>query len=363
VRLLFFGTYDARKHPRVEVLAEGFRAAGDTVEECNVPLGLDTDMKVRMLKEPWLLGLLAVRVAVAWVRLVVRSRRVGAFDAVVVGYLGPLDVRLARRLWPKRPIALDQLTSLSDTATDRGGGQGLLSRALVAADRGAAKAADVVVIDTEEQRPTVLGTPRQAVVVVPVGAPTWWFTEPRALPPEPLRVAFFGLYTPLQGTPVIAEAIAMLADEPRVTFTMIGRGQDYDAARSLAEPNPRVEWVDWVDPVALVDVVAGHHVCLGVFGAGSKAQRVVPNKVYQGAAAGCVLVTSDTPPQRTMLGDAARYVPPGDAAALAATLRTLAADPASVDALRHVAYGLATTRFRPEHVVAPLRAELMRGTP
>jgi glycosyltransferase involved in cell wall biosynthesis len=99
-----------------------------------------------------------------------------------------------------------------------------------------------------------------------------------------------------------------------------------------------------------------------VFGTGPKAQRVVPNKVYQGAAAGCVVVTSDTPPQRTMLGDAALYVVPGDAAALATTLRGLAADPARVDALRHAAYDLADSRFRPEHVIAPLRARLMRGT-
>jgi glycosyltransferase involved in cell wall biosynthesis len=363
VRLLFFGTYDARRHPRVEVLAEGFRATGDTVVECNVPLGLDTADRVRMLKQPWRLPLLAVRLLWAWLRLVAKSRRVGAFDAVVVGYLGPMDVRLARRLWPRRPIALDQLTSVSDTAADRAVGRGgLLSRALVAVDRGAADAADVVVVDTEEQRPTVLGTPRSGVVVVPVGAPDWWFSPPRALPASPLRVAFFGLYTPLQGTRVIAQAIADLADEPRVTFTMVGRGQDYDAARAAAAANPRVDWVEWVDPGALPALVAGHHVCLGVFGTGPKALRVVPNKVYQGAAAGCVLVTSDTPPQRSMLGDAALYVPPGDAPALAHVLRSLVADPARVGALRDAAYDLAERRFRPGCVIAPLRDLLMRGT-
>ena len=361
MRLLFFGTYDARRHPRVEVLAEGFRAAGDAVEECNVPLGLDTDLRVRMLKQPWLLPLLGARLLWAWLRLAARARRAGACDAVVVGYLGPLDVRLARRLFPRHRIALDQLTTVSDTAADRAVG-GVLSRALVRVDTGAARAADVVVIDTEEQRPTVLAPPRDAVVVVPVGAPSWWFTEPRALPPGPLRVVFFGLYTPLQGTPVIADAIAALAGEAGVTFTMIGRGQDHDTARARAAANPRVDWVDWADPVALADTVAAHHVCLGVFGTGPKALRVVPNKVYQGAAAGCVVVTSDTPPQRAMLGDAALYVPPGDAAALAATLRTLASDPERVAALRDAAYRLADTAFRPEHVVAPLRAQLMRGT-
>ena len=53
---------------------------------------------------------------------------------------------------------------------------------------------------------------------------------------------------------------------------------------------------------------------------------MVPNKVFQGAAAGCAVVTSDTAPQRRVLGDAAVLVPPGDPAALAEALRSLAAD-------------------------------------
>ncbi len=360
MRVLLFGTYDTRRHPRVEVLRDGLRAAGDTVEECNVPLGLDTDLRVRMLKQPWLLPVLGVRVLRAWTLLWWRSRRLAPADAVLVGYLGHLDVRLARRLWPRRRIALDYLVSLSDTAADRAAGGGLVQRALTAVDRGALRASDVVVLDTEEQRATVLASPRGSVVVAPVGAPAWWFTEPRALPDDPLRVVFFGLYTPLQGTPVIARAVAALADEPRVTFTMVGRGQDLAEARQLAAANPRVDWVDWLDPAALADAVSRHHACLGVFGTGPKALRVVPNKVYQGAAAGCVVVTSDTPPQRAMLGDAACYVPPGDSDALARTLRALAGDVDRVAKLRHAAYDLAQTRFRPEQVVAPLRAALGR---
>jgi glycosyltransferase involved in cell wall biosynthesis len=359
MRLLFFGTYDARRHPRVEVLAEGFRAAGDTVEECNVPLGLDTDQRVQMLKQPWRLPLLAFRLASAWARLWWRSRGIAPPDAIVVGYLGQADVRLARRLWPKARIVLDYLVSLSDTAADRAAGGGLVQRALRSADTKAAAASDVVAVDTEEQRVTVYAEPRDAVVVVPVGAPAWWFREPSPLAATPLRVVFFGLYTPLQGAPVIGRAIALLANEPGIAFTMVGTGQDYAATREAARANERVTWVDRLAPDVLATTVNAHHVCLGVFGTGPKALRVVPNKVYQGAAAGCVVVTSDTAPQRRMLGDAAVYVPPGDAVALADALRTLAKDPARVAALRQSAYDLAQRAFRPETVVAPLRARLL----
>src|SRR6266550_2632721 len=47
-RVLFFGTYDARRYPRVRVLQEGFAALGDEVLECNVPLRLDTAARVKM---------------------------------------------------------------------------------------------------------------------------------------------------------------------------------------------------------------------------------------------------------------------------------------------------------------------------
>ena len=53
VRVLAFGTYDVRSHPRVGVLIEGLRASGDDVVEVNVPLGLDTAARVAMLRQPW----------------------------------------------------------------------------------------------------------------------------------------------------------------------------------------------------------------------------------------------------------------------------------------------------------------------
>jgi glycosyltransferase involved in cell wall biosynthesis len=101
-------------------------------------------------------------------------------------------------------------------------------------------------------------------------------------------------------------------------------------------------------------LVAGHDVCLGIFGTGPKALRVVPNKVFQGAAAGCAVVTSDTAPQRRALGAAALLVPHGDSAALADALRALAADRAELARLRAASHRLATARFAPDQVVGPL---------
>lgn len=101
--------------------------------------------------------------------------------------------------------------------------------------------------------------------------------------------------------------------------------------------------------------------CLGIFGTTAKAQRVVPNKLYQGAAAGCALVTSATAPQMRAFGAAALYVPAGDPSAIADALRDLAADPARVERLREAAARVAAERYTPEAVVAPLRRRLRAG--
>jgi glycosyltransferase involved in cell wall biosynthesis len=198
--------------------------------------------------------------------------------------------------------------------------------------------------------------------VVSVGAPVEWFaqTEPRQRADGALRVAFYGLYTPLQGTTVVGTALGELADRPDITITMIGVGQDHDAARALAEVNPNVTWLDWVEYAELPAFIAGHDVCLGIFGTTAKAFRVVPNKVYQGAAVGCAIVTSDTPPQRRALGEHAQFVPAGDSDALAKALRTLADDPEGVARLGAEAREAARARFTPTAVVLPLRAHLSR---
>src|SRR5262249_23524155 len=202
----FFGTYDARKYPRVRVLQEGFEALGDEVLECNAPLGLDTAMRVRIVRHPWLAPVLLLRLARAWARLWWRSRHVPMIDLVVVGYMGHFDVHLARRLFPGVPIALDHLVSGSDTARDRGVGGRFAPRVLDRIDRAALRAADHPCVDTVEHLSLVDGEAHRRALVVPVGAPDEWFHEPRGDSDDGLSVVFFGSYTPLQGAPVIGEA-------------------------------------------------------------------------------------------------------------------------------------------------------------
>ena len=462
MRWLAFGTYDVHRHPRVGVLIQGLRAAGDEVVEVNVPLALDTAGRVAMLRQPWRLPKLAWMLARCWALLALRSRRArgagpDAPDAVLVGYLGHFDVRLARRLFRRTPIVLDHLISAAGTARDRGltptsppspttspdasptapspagrpdtappngaagsggaakaspgpagppttapsngaggtGGVGVTSPSPAAApvavastgsradaaetsagasgggvkaglmrwiDRGALASADVVVVDTEEHLAALPADVAPRGVVALVGAGAEWFAAGAARGARPaggpLKVVFVGLFTPLHGTEYLGEALARLADDERIEVTMVGKGQDYDACRAAAAGNPRVTWVDWVTADMLPALVAAHDVSLGIFGTTAKAQNVVPTKVYQGAAAACAIVTSDTAPQRRALGDDALFVTPGDVAALTATLRALADDRAMLASYQRAAAARAASRFAAATVVEPIRAKL-----
>ncbi|MEP7019611.1 MAG: glycosyltransferase family 4 protein [Pseudonocardiales bacterium] len=367
MRVLGFGTYNLATHPRPGVILDGLRACGDDVTEINEPLGFSTGDRVEMLGKPWLAYRLVGRLLARWASLIRRSlpgRRHAHFDVVIVGYLGHFDVTLARLLYPRSRIALDQMIFALDTARDRGTTHGAKLRLLGTLDALAVRCADVVILDTEEQLTLLAERTRHKAVVVPVGASQDWFeaAEHRAAAagPAALRVVFFGVYTPLQGALVIGEALARLADRADILVTMVGGGQDYEATRAAAAASPHVTWVEWLDQADLVSLVQNHDVCLGIFGDSPKAQRVVPNKVYQGAAAGCAIVTSDTAPQRRMLGDAALYVTPGDPGALASALTDLAGDQERTQTLKAAARSIATARFTPVSVAEPLRERLLK---
>jgi glycosyltransferase involved in cell wall biosynthesis len=364
VRILAFGTYDTKSHPRVGVILDGLRTYGDNVTEANAPLGFSTAQRVDFMHRPWTLYRFAGRVLARWWQIgrqALTLRRRGRPDATIVGYLGHFDVILARLLFPRDTIVLDMLVFAADTARDRGFARWGMLGLLSALDRLAIACATIVAVDTEEHLDLLPVRQRPKGIVVPVGASEEWFAAAlRSATPAgaaPVRVVFFGLFTPLQGAPVIGEALGALAGLDRIQTTMIGTGQDLAASREAARDNHNVTWLDWVEHDRLPDFVAGHDICLGIFGTSAKARRVVPNKVYQGAAAGCAIVTSDTGPQRRTLDDSAIFVQPGDGQALANALRSLALDPDRLLSLRRAARAF-SRGYAPSDIVVGLRTRL-----
>jgi glycosyltransferase involved in cell wall biosynthesis len=316
-----------------------------------------------MLGKPWLAYRLLLRMLCRWSALTVTWARTRPTpDVVLVGYLGQFDVVLARLLFPRAIIALDLLIFAGDTANDRGIRKGPKLKLLNALDRLAIGCASLVIVDTEEHLLLIRPAQRHKAVVAPVGCPDEWFAAPSEREPNPLMVLFFGLFTPLQGAPVIGEAIALLPPDIGIQVNMVGSGQDLAETRRRAAGSPLVTWREWVEPNELRRMLREHHVCLGIFADTPKALRVTPNKVFQGAAGGCAILTSDTPPQRRSLGDAARFVTAADPKALAEALRSLAADPSEVRRLQTSAHQRAEADFRPRSVAQPVREALLEKT-
>lgn len=184
--------------------------------------------------------------------------------------------------------------------------------------------ADFYLTDTEVRREAIEREhPGSRVFSLPVGAPAWArVTEP--MPSGPLRVLFYGSYLPLHGTDTIIDALALCPSDVRLT--MVGSadragGVPEAVARAAARGvSARVDFVPSVPPEELASFLTHHHVVLGLFGRSGKAASVIANKVWQGLAAGRVVVTRQSVALeeiRSLVADQLRTVPPGDASALA----------------------------------------------
>jgi glycosyltransferase involved in cell wall biosynthesis len=337
MRVVCWGTYDSGK-PRNRILLRGLREAGvDLIEiHSDVWEGVEDkgDVAGAGRKARLLIRWLAAYPGLLW-----RYLRAPRHDAVVVGYIGQLDVLL---LWPLAklrgvPIVWDAFLSLYDTVVeDRRliGRRTPLAWALYALECLACRAASLVVLDTREHADYFMTAYRLEPCKtrsVFVGA------EPEAFPATqgksdgkaPLTALFYGQFIPLHGIDTIVRAAQAAKDEP-IHWILIGRGQEAARIRALINDSPAaIEWIEWVDYEKLREHIAGADICLGIFGDSDKAARVIPNKLFQILSAGAPLITRDSPAVRELLSPDAPgvyLVPPADPQALLAAIRRFRAE-------------------------------------
>ena len=347
------GTYE-RNHSANRLLRLALEAGGWHVHEVHSALWEETRQKGAAYFAPRsLLGL-----GFRWLRVQRRLRQdwrvqVRAMDSpplVIMGFGGQLDVLGAGAFQPRYGLLFAPLVSLSETLVEdrqvmAAGGLG--ARALRALDRATLRRAEMVLADTATHARylVALGAPAERVAVWYLGV------EPEFLsPPEvaviPKRVLFYGSYVPLHGVETIVEAAVRLQGQAQ--FRLIGRGPE----RARVEERARVAGVEieFVDPVPLAALPAElgrAAVVLGIFGAGQKAEMVIPNKVYQAAALGRPLVTRDSPALREIFtpDEHCVAVRAADADALAGAITRLLETPERGHGLGAAARQLMLTRF------------------
>lgn len=211
------------------------------------------------------------------------------------------DLAAAKRYCRRRqiPLLADPLISAYDKQVlerEKLAPESRQARRLLAWERGLFAGLDCLLADTAAHANffhEALGADPAKIVVVPVGAEEARFhaLQDRFRDPgRQLEVLFFGSFIPLQGPQIIIDA-ARLYRGPSVRWSLIGDGPLLNATQRLAEGLETVKFESWVRYEELPRRIAAADILLGIFGATPKAQRVVPNKVYQAAACGRPVVT------------------------------------------------------------------------
>jgi len=99
-------------------------------------------------------------------------------------------------------------------------------------------------------------------------------------------VGFWGHYIPLHGVQYIIKAIKLLENDDQLNFFLLGRGNTYKENRNLADKlNLRnTEFIDVVPIKKLPEFISKCDIGLGIFGNTPKADKVIPNKIFEGNA-------------------------------------------------------------------------------
>ena len=192
------------------------------------------------------------------------------------------------------------------------------------------------------------GLPSERVAVALVGAEQALFRPAETERPE-FHVLFVGKLIPLHGLETILAAARLVPDVP---FVIAGEGQ---LAPLLSDRPANVEHVPWIDYRDLPAAYRRAGCALGIFGAGEKASRVIPNKVFQALACARPVITADTQAARELLTDGrdALLVPADDPPALAAAIRRIVDERGLADRLG--AAGRATYEERASERVLGVR--------
>ena len=352
MRVCFFGAYDPA-YPRNRILREGLTRAGHEVIE----------VRVRETRAFRRFPALATEFAKHGVHA----------DVLLVPEFRHKDVPLARTLAGRRPLVFDPLVSRVDTLVEDwglhapGSGQARWNGWI---DRVSLRWSDRVLCDTwaHGRLFASLGVPAARLRRVPVGAEDAFFRIPPRSAEGEVRIVYLGGFLPLHGVLGLIESLAMLERSgARFRAVLGGRGIEWEACRRQVEVLglTRVELPGAIPYAEAPEFLGDSDVVLGAFGAGGKAGRVVPHKVWQGLAAGRAVVTGEGEGVREWFtpGIHLETATRGEPEALAAVLERMIADAGRRAALAAAGRARALEVGTPDRVAAelvPVLAEARR---
>jgi phosphatidylinositol alpha-mannosyltransferase len=200
-----------------------------------------------------------------------------------------------------------------------------------------ARRLDATVAVSEAARATarqVLGRHLGATELIPNGIDTALFPHRRnpdanglgGAPVSPLRVVFVGRHEERKGLAVLLEAFELLqrrgGGAPASRLLVVGEGPETKSLRQRFAAGDGIEWLGAVDDVAKARLLGS----ADVFVAPSLRGESFGVILLEAMAAGAAVIASDLPGYRLAAAEAARFVKPGDASALAEALALVLGD-------------------------------------
>ena len=286
--ILFLGEYDINKFSRARVLYKGLKKAGFHVDYC----GDNTKRKYLIL---------AKRLLKCDFKLLIVTSGIGIV----------LLCKLLQFIH-RKPIILDELISVYDSSVfDRKvvKQHSLKARLLWFEDWLKCRLSNHIMVDTLEHADYFVRTFHirvDKISVILVGADNTIFKPSPIKNHKGFKVLFYGSFLPIHGVDIILNAAHILRNKP-IKFFVMGRGRSIITFNNALELSKKLELRNvYFDKkflsstIKIRNWIRSADICLGVFGATLKANRVIPYKVYETLAMAKPLITSNTQAIRTI---------------------------------------------------------------
>lgn len=349
--ICFFGIHDP-EYSRNRILEKGFRENGWNTVQCRV----DPKAHKGFSKYAHLIK------AYKETRKYLNENHIKP-DMVLVAFPGHTVVWLARVLFFRHKIFFDAFLSRFDSNVyDRKSYKAHSLRGIFdwILDWSSCWLADRVLLDTEEHIRYFskhFFVNKKKMIRVPVGADsTNFYPRPKEDHKGKFIIYFHGMFIPLQGLRYIVDSAFLLKDESDIIFNIIGNGQEYKEISKIIETKKlsNVFLLGVKSLSQLPEYINQADICLGIFGETDKAQRVIPNKVYEYIAMKKPVITADTPAIKEFFINEKDMLlcKHADAKSLAEAILRLKDDPQLASFLAENAYNLFNSRLTPRIIVS-----------
>lgn len=333
MRVCYFGTYEG-DYIRNRTIIKGLKLNGVDVVECHCDVWKRKKIKTGL--KPLEYTKLLILYATAYIILALKFFSLRNVDTFIVGYPGFFDIFFLKFLciFKREKVIFDAFLSLYDTfVSDRQMVErnSFAAKIIWSVDKKACDLADKVLLDTEaniEYFFQEFNLRKEKLKKIPIGANEDEVAKKKIS--EKKDVFFFGKYIPLQGVDVIIRAAKILEDRDDLSFHLVGDGQEKRGAINLVNrlDLKNITFHDFMPYEELIRFLSNSDIGLGIFGTTGKANRVIPNKVYEMMANKIAFITGRSQAAREELeeGTHCLFVKFGDPEELSKKILTLADD-------------------------------------